>query len=483
MARASLLRRFGRGVLRLVLWLVGLAAVAVVGLWGYFRFDFARAAETLPGLEERAKALRLPLTPEEMRRKPAVSPSENAAPLYSQAAEEFKKHRIDREICTAIRLGASGPNVEGLGEAIRLMRGFEPALNLATSASKKPHADFGVKWEEGPFAQFGPYSTLKDSAKYLVYRGLIRIRSGEVDAGLDDLANAARIANHAGEGRALLGLLVYIAIEAIVMNGYQFAATELSENRQALDRMGRDISAMPAAQDFELAMKAEAFENYYLSREFHRFFDRIAREWGDGEGSDFACIGPIPDIVFFPPFIDRSLVCRAYAARALEYWVEAFEDLPSGPRGRRELVLRLEASVSRLQSELRPSGLIGRNFFSIAALSEMNYTKSLAQRASTAGLVAVLQFRLAHGRLPKTLSEAGFEQADPFGSGPLRMIRTERGFRVYSVGDDGRDDLGLDRYEAQVKAKGDFYDSEGVPRAGWDVPSIFPAWDKEGWRP
>jgi hypothetical protein len=80
--------------------------------------------------------------------------------------------------------------------------------------------------------------------------------------------------------------------------------------------------------------------------------------------------------------------------------------------------------------------------------------------------------------LPESLAEAGVEELDPFDSGSLRLLRTNGGFRVYSVGDDGKDDLGLTQYESLKRTPGYAYYSDGAPKVSWDLPSIFPAWDR-----
>ena len=67
----------------------------------------------------------------------------------------------------------------------------------------------------------------------------------------------------------------------------------------------------------------------------------------------------------------------------------------------------------------------------------------MAQIEVAATALAVQRYRLAHRELPETLDHLvpvylAAVPADPFDGAPLRYRRTDRGFVVYSVGEDGK---------------------------------------------
>jgi hypothetical protein len=73
--------------------------------------------------------------------------------------------------------------------------------------------------------------------------------------------------------------------------------------------------------------------------------------------------------------------------------------------------------------------------------------KYVAQLEVAKVLLAVERYRLAHASLPETLDRLvpdylAAVPADPFDGAPLRYQRLTRGFVVYSVGEDGKDDGG-----------------------------------------
>jgi hypothetical protein len=74
--------------------------------------------------------------------------------------------------------------------------------------------------------------------------------------------------------------------------------------------------------------------------------------------------------------------------------------------------------------------------------------------------LALERYGLAHASLPETLSQLvpdylAVVPEDPFDGAPLRYKRTDQGFVVYSVGEDGKDDGG--KVEPQ-KRQGETYD-------------------------
>lgn len=104
----------------------------------------------------------------------------------------------------------------------------------------------------------------------------------------------------------------------------------------------------------------------------------------------------------------------------------AVEAVDAAVRGRRGVFLR----------EITQTAMMIRREVQSMALVEVAVTALAAER-----------HRLGRGRLPDAVDQLvpGYLAAvpeDPFDGAPLRYRRTERGFVVYSVGEDGRDDGG-----------------------------------------
>lgn len=126
----------------------------------------------------------------------------------------------------------------------------------------------------------------------------------------------------------------------------------------------------------------------------------------------------------------------------MERYIEAAQ-LPMHERAR---TIRALAPVFRRRAEscLVLPDIEGTSYALMAAIECL-----ACLRVTSVGL-AVERHRLRTGHWPKTLAELvptllGHIPEDPFDGAPLRYKRLDRGFVVYSVGEDGADDDGQER--------------------------------------
>ena len=78
-----------------------------------------------------------------------------------------------------------------------------------------------------------------------------------------------------------------------------------------------------------------------------------------------------------------------------------------------------------------------------------SYADLVAQVRTARTALAVERYRLAHGTLPGGLADLVPDYLDgvpedPFDGRPLRYKKLEKGYVVYSVGEDGKDDGGAE---------------------------------------
>ncbi|MCS6829711.1 MAG: hypothetical protein RMM08_03220 [Armatimonadota bacterium] len=106
----------------------------------------------------------------------------------------------------------------------------------------------------------------------------------------------------------------------------------------------------------------------------------------------------------------------------------------------------------------------------------------LARNRLLAIAAAVRAYRLRHGKYPSTLAEAGVADLnkDPFTGGEFVYRTSPKGFLVYSVGEDGRDDGG--KRAADDRSPGDIglipYTPSGPAPAQQPLPPGPPVWMK-----
>jgi hypothetical protein len=88
---------------------------------------------------------------------------------------------------------------------------------------------------------------------------------------------------------------------------------------------------------------------------------------------------------------------------------------------------------------------------------------ALAKMRTTQTALAVERFRLAHGQLPANLNELVPQllasiPTDPFDGSPLRYRRLAKGYLIYSIDADGRDDGGREPPERKKSTDTSTYD-------------------------
>jgi hypothetical protein len=118
------------------------------------------------------------------------------------------------------------------------------------------------------------------------------------------------------------------------------------------------------------------------------------------------------------------------------------------------------AAVDAADARLRAKRGLFVHEFGYAAFFIRREMQGAAWMELAAAALAVERYRLARGSLPESLGQLvpGYLAAvpvDPFDGLPLRFQRTDRGFAVYSVGEDRKDDGGK---EEPRKKEGETYD-------------------------
>ncbi len=120
------------------------------------------------------------------------------------------------------------------------------------------------------------------------------------------------------------------------------------------------------------------------------------------------------------------------------------------------------AAIKRRYSELAKSHLLLRNAAIPWYLLKAEVRSLACVRCAKAAL-AVERYRLGRGRLPETLGELAPEYLDrvpedPYDGESLRYTKLERGFVVYSVGEDGVDEGGKEKPPRGDGEPGETYD-------------------------
>lgn len=420
-----------------------------VGIYYLNRFwDFRTVAGRLDKDVAAAKAAGLPLEAKELNPPPVVD-SENAAPGLIEAANTIMglPKPIDSDAIKLAGDGGSDPE-----RAQVLLDKGKDTLALAEKSLAKPRYVPKRDWDLGPALLFPDYAGDKRLAKLFVARAELSARKGDHAAAVRDLRLARRVGECVGSEPTLIGMLVGIACDSIVVAGAE-KCLALASSATDIDAYGKLLKTGPVPIDPERVVRGEAYEGIAAIRNLRRLGGARSLTGGRAEPLD-------------PKTLQRSgmpsdTMSRAYMARTLEMWTACL----NAAKKEQEPGAAFNAvskAADNYSNQPGLSNLLVRVMAPVYGSVAGAVRKDEAQWRTADALAQSLRFRAEHGRFPKNLAEIHFNRPDPFGGGLL--YRTDgKSVRIYSVGPDGADNQGKQRYEVKVGKQ-----------EGWDIASSYP---------
>jgi hypothetical protein len=153
---------------------------------------------------ERLRRAGIPMTLGELA-PPPTPDSQNAAPLYRQAAGLLSPGRtipVFHTVKSFVDRDPPGARAQFRAQVTAIVARNRPALDLLREGARRPHCRFPLDWNApDPFALFGhePW-TIRDGAYQLLARAIIRMERGDTPGAAADLHACLRISPHLAEG-------------------------------------------------------------------------------------------------------------------------------------------------------------------------------------------------------------------------------------------------------------------------------------------
>lgn len=422
----------------------------------YFWADFPIAAMQFGAAEERARKAGVPLTLQDLGIDPPPEPMPDGVPLeqsiYSEHGPAFDE--AASEMHEALADPARGP-----AEALRIAEALSSQAEEVYRASKLPYRQ--VDYDLGFALVVSGFGDQRSVAKLFSYRASAHAQMGQIEAAARDLATIRRIAVHADEPRLVISALVAIAVEAMAMGGTRAAAEALARDPEGLAILEREVlAAGEMRMDLEEIMRREAYfsiasiRNLDVQTGLHPLAAILVTRY-QYANPDWQILGwnPSTSLIQEPPplSLDTSQVrrsgpppgwlMRGSMTRSLEAWAAYFEAIPESGA----TVEHQEEGLRRMEDILdnrRLSYVMAQETAPLPVSIPIISHGTRADHLMTQAYVDVLQFRNQRGRWPESLAEAGVQAMDPYDGKPLRYRLEGEGFRIWSVGFNGRDDGG-----------------------------------------
>ena len=141
-----------------------------------------------------------------------------------------------------------------------------------------------------------------------------------------------------------------------------------------------------------------------------------------------------------------GMFARAVMAASAEEWntlFRSFEGQDEPPRG---WGAGIDRRAKRMKERYKVSEALALIRMSVWSKIDVTFSRNDTDQQLRKALVKVLRFRAENGHLPASLEEAGAAFPDVFNEGAqLQAVLTEDEVRIWSIGPDGVDALGLPR--------------------------------------
>ncbi|TKJ34625.1 MAG: hypothetical protein CEE38_17285 [Planctomycetes bacterium B3_Pla] len=349
---------------------------------------------------------------------------ENAAPLYEDAFIVYVKP-TDPDNTPYAGSGELPPRGQPLPEAmVSVIEGYladnQETLDLLRQAAAIEHCHYDWDMARG----LPDLKHLRYGAFLLVTAARLSAHRGDAEAALAYIDDGLHLARSVRREPALISYLIHIASTALSLRSLEQTLSVTPLTDEQLVRVDRMLTEAGAASDFTQALISERC--YTIE-----FIQNPSLTGGAG-----VRMRSIP------------ILGRVGLADMLDYMADCIEasKLPQDQR---------VARFRQIGDELEGMGFLHVLAKTLApALSRVAELDLRFQAdidmARTA--VAIERYRLAKGALPKdlaTLIPDYLEQVpiDPFDGQPIRYHRTEPGYRLYSVFEDGQDNDGKGKDE------------------------------------
>jgi hypothetical protein len=314
------------------------------------------------------------------------------------------------------------------------------ALAKGREALVRPKSRYPVDFSPGFDADLSHLGKLRSLAQAAHYDAMLAIDSGNIHAAAISITDMLGLARTLEDEPALISQLVRLAIIRMAVATVERALAIGEFSDADLSRLRGAFAALQQGDLIARALVGERAMTIPRFRMSRAEMNRLAKPTDEEpEGSNGAPV-PGPAQVFFRAtgFFERDL---SFYLRSMETNIT----LASLPPPRRLAVTNLLAQQDR--EARRRYYIFSGLFLPPCDRAIVREIESFARARVAETALAVERFRRESGRLPQQLIELvprflTAVPADPFDGASLRYHPLSKGYVVYSIGPDGRDDGG-----------------------------------------
>jgi len=423
---------------------LGIVTVSAMQLGPDF-FEMDSAAKSLESELERAKKVGNPLQASDFV--PSKPPnSQNATIEFEQSRKLASVLKLNQRL-EAFQKAILGDDIVA---AKQLSQELQPMVDLAEKVASKPIllSDRNVDSINDLGYAFMAHG--KDLVRLLCLEAQLEYHGGKFEDGNKKLKAALAIGSLISQDRLYITLLIESSCRAMVFATLGKLAIVNRSRADVLETLDRALPPTAALNLYE-ALRGEAYFGTVQLRNLDRLggWKKFADALESSDTLEDLDNDPYQELIdsadpktFRKEGIPPESSERAFLARHLAFWNDVLEKTKHS-YDPVELTAWMENKREELDRQTGPSyrlvKLLARTF---SAIGEAG-ASAQAMEGSKRGLIKVLLYKARFGQYPDTLSNAGFNELDPYTKEPYRLLIKEDVVKVYSVGPNLRDDQGV----------------------------------------
>lgn len=330
-----------------------------------------------------------------------------------------------------------------LGPAVRrIVRETAPIYPLIRRASSYPKCSFPVNWSRGPSAFFLHPSELLQIERLQVAKAVVEAKDGHGDSATDDMLIALRVSNAGSTEPSMLFPLLRSANVGFSYVGLNTVANIHTLTRQQARELYDEAGRISLQAGFMTALTGERTMTTWVFDDLRRDLAKLALlSTGADEESvpPSHCLGKVRSAV--TTYLWRPISYKDEML-SLDYWDKQL-DLASLPYRK---IYKQKSMDPYLVAPVYAT--VTRRYFPVFDGARTGRDRAEAQLAVARVAMAAQAYRSQFHSYPKSLAELSARLGwnlpdDPLSGKPLIYKRTDKGFKVYSVGTDMKDDGGI----------------------------------------
>jgi len=398
--------------------------------------NFKSSRASVESVKERKllQAAHIPLTPKDLIRNPPVPAADNAAPIYVKMTQNFlaKDAQLKALEKNATKLIGLKPDVSpaNLADARKLLALTQPERAMIDRAIQKPECDFKRPYDKGADMFFPELSQMRRAVRLLMIQATLLDNEGKFGEALQQISKGAKIAKHCGQDHFVIAMLVHVALISILDSEWHRLVNRHRTDPEFLAQASK-VSDAFTPPDLKSVLEGEVVLGRMMIEQVRKRQGATAPSSGNSNA--------LTDELA-PQFADM------YEEYWLTFWRKGFAEMDKANNDPRGMALALE-TVWKAEEITAKHDKLGRmvneTMIPVTIDASRRVIHVQAMRRMRTLKIELLKYRLAHNAFPNDLKKFDTTTAtDPFDGKPLRYRLEGKGFRLWSIGDNLKDDGG-----------------------------------------